>query len=70
MSTAGTIAAILARRRANTRLKWFAVVALLLAVFIGANVHLVYVAIQSQPECALHPAGDTAPLLRPAGPAC
>ncbi|MET3520622.1 MAG: hypothetical protein E5V58_05925 [Mesorhizobium sp.] len=64
------IAGLSARRRANTRLKWFAVVAVLLAVFIGANVHLVYVAVQSQPECVLDPALDSASLLRPARPAC
>ena len=66
----GALAAASARRRSNARLKWLALAALLLAVFVGANVHLVYVAIQSQPECALHPASEAAPLLRPAGPAC
>ncbi len=32
----------------------FAVVALVLAVFIGANAHLVYVAFTSQPDCVPH----------------
>lgn len=38
------------RRRA---LIWIAV-ALGVALFVGANVHLVYVAMTSQPECVAH----------------
>lgn len=47
-------------------------IATLLAIFAGANAHLVYVAMQSQPECVAHGGGDaaSAAALRPAKPAC
>lgn len=40
-----------------------------LAIFIAANAHLVTVAIQSQPECAIAPAQDGA-AFRAAKPSC
>lgn len=71
MREASIASGALPQRRANTRLKWLAIVAVLLTVFVGANAHLVYVAIQSQPECVVA-AGDatSGADLRPAKPAC
>lgn len=40
-------------RRGSRRLVWL-LVAAALAVFVAANVHLLYVAIDSQPECVSH----------------
>ena len=72
MRAAGTATEALPQKRANWRLGWFAIAAALLTVFIGANIHLVYVAIQSQPECVVRAGGDLASnsVLRPAKPAC
>jgi hypothetical protein len=52
-------------------LAWFLVVALVLVV-AGANVHLVYVAVASQPECVAHlkEAGTQAGEYRAAQSAC
>jgi hypothetical protein len=51
-------------------LAWVLVPAILLLV-VGANAHLVYVAVQSQPGCVEHPqtAGE-GPFYRAAKPAC
>ena len=40
--------------RINGRLAAFIVVAAGIAVFAGANAHLVYVALTSQPDCVQH----------------
>ena len=58
------------------RAKWPLVVWLLVAavllVVAGANAHLVYVAVASQPECVAHlkEAGTQAGAFRAAKPAC
>lgn len=72
MTAASAAPEVLPQRRANPRLRWFAIIATLLAIFVGANAHLVYVAMQSQPECVVHDGGDAASVtaLRPAKPAC
>lgn len=41
-------------RRPGRRAMVFALVALAIAVFLGANAHLVYVAFTSQPDCVPH----------------
>ena len=57
--------------------RWVTVAALILTlVVVLANVHLVYVAIHSQPECVVHHpgaetgSGETARYYRAARPAC
>lgn len=64
----------------GTRLNWRLVSALIVAggvlLFAGANAHLVYVALASQPECVPHEktrdgkAGGTAATYRAARSAC
>ncbi len=44
--------------RANWRLISLAIVAAVTLLFIGANAHLVYVAISSQPSCVPHMKAD------------
>jgi hypothetical protein len=41
-------------RRSGRKTIVFALVALGIAVFVGANAHLVYVAFTSQPDCVPH----------------
>lgn len=52
-------------------LAWLLVAAVLLIV-AGANAHLVYVAVASQPDCVAHlkEAGSQAGMYRAAKPAC
>lgn len=64
----------------SKRLSWRLISALIVAagvlLFVGANAHLVYVALASQPECVPHEktrdekAGDTAGTYRAARSAC
>jgi hypothetical protein len=72
MRPSAAIAQTLPEKRATARVKWLAIVAVLLTAFIGANAHLVYVAIRSQPECVVATGGDatSGADLRPAKPAC
>lgn len=45
-------------------------VVLTLAIFIGANIHLVAVSFASRPDCVLQPNTEGVAALRPAKPAC
>lgn len=64
----------------GTRLNWRLISALIVAggvlLFVGANAHLVYVAVASQPDCVPHEktrdekAGGTAATYRAARSAC
>lgn len=63
--------------RALSRAYWtgprlFALIAaaLTLAIFIGANIHLVVVSFASRPDCVLQPNTEGVAALRPAKPAC
>jgi hypothetical protein len=61
-----------ARRPLRPRLLAALAIFAVLAIFAGANAHLVYVAVVSQPDCVPHrvgPDGSPAPL-RAAKPAC
>jgi hypothetical protein len=56
--------------RRSAWLVWVLVPAILLLV-VGANAHLVYVAVQSQPDCVEHSrAAADGSVYRPAKPAC
>jgi hypothetical protein len=59
-----------ARKRVNWRVRALLIVTVLLTVFVGANVHLVYMAVQSQPECVMRTGAETASAFRPAKPSC
>lgn len=65
--TAGPVA----KRAKWPLLAWLLVAAVLLVV-VGANAHLVYVAVASQPDCVAHlkEAGSQAGEYRAAKPAC
>lgn len=52
------------------RLFAWGAVALTLAIFIGANIHLVAVSFASRPDCVLQPNTEGVAALRPAKPAC
>ena len=52
------------------RLFALAASSLVVAIFIGANIHLVTVAFSSQPDCVLQPASGGVAALRPAKPSC
>lgn len=52
------------------RLFALAAVALVLALFIGANAHLIAVAFASKPDCVLHPSTEGVAALRAAKPSC
>ena len=60
-----------AKRRVtgNSRWVWIALTA---AIFLGANAHLLYVAISSQPQCLRHTKdrGDQPGEFRAASPSC
>ncbi|MGB3386956.1 MAG: hypothetical protein WBA88_03135 [Pseudaminobacter sp.] len=62
------------RRWTRTRLIVGACVAAGLAVFVAANVHLVYVSVTSQPDCVAHAkeagTGSTATAYRAARSSC
>jgi hypothetical protein len=70
MKAAPAISQALPRRHANWRVRALVIVAALIAIFISANAHLVYVAIQSQPDCVTRTGGESAAALRPAKPSC
>jgi hypothetical protein len=70
MKAATAISQTLPRRHVNWRVRALVIVAALLAVFVGANAHLVYVAIQSQPDCVMRTGAESAGGLRPAKPSC
>jgi len=61
-----------ARKRSRMRLSAWLLGAVVLAVVAGANAHLVYVAVASQPECVAHlkEAGSKAGAFRAAKSAC
>jgi hypothetical protein len=40
--------------RRRWTISWFWILALLLLLVVAANIHLVYVAVNSQPECVPH----------------
>lgn len=47
-----------------------ALAALVMAVFIAANIHLVAVALSSRPDCVLNPNTEGVATLRAARPSC
>lgn len=59
-------------RRWNWRWISFGIATVSILVLLGANAHLVYVALKSQPECVPHTKapGDTADAFRAAKSAC
>jgi len=61
----------MAKRARWPLLAWFLAAAVLLVV-VGANAHLIYVAVASQPACVAHmkEAGTQAGAYRAAKPAC
>ena len=44
--------------------------AIVLAIFVGANAHLIAVSFASRPDCALSPSNEGVAALRPAKPSC
>lgn len=59
-------------RKFWTRPRLFAIVVtfLILAVFVGANVHLIKVAFASRPDCVLQTSTEGVAALRAAKPSC
>lgn len=47
-----------------------AATALVVVIFVGANIHLVAVSFASRPDCVLKPNTEGVVALRPAKPAC
>ncbi|MCQ0090288.1 hypothetical protein [Roseovarius sp. M141] len=62
----------LSRPRYWTRPRLFALVSVIgvLALFIGANSHLVYVSFASKPDCVLQQNTEGAAIYRAAKPSC
>lgn len=52
------------------RLFALSVAALVLAIFIAANIHLVAVSLSSRPDCVLNPNTEGVATLRAARPSC
>jgi len=48
----------------------FATTALVLAVFVGANAHLIAVSFASRPDCVLQSSNEEAAVYRAAKPSC
>ncbi|AUH32681.1 hypothetical protein [Paracoccus tegillarcae] len=47
-----------------------ALAVLIVAIFIGANIHLISVAFSSRPDCALQPQMEGVAAMRAAKPSC
>lgn len=54
----------------GSRLFALAATALTIAIFIGANIHLISVAFSSRPDCVLQPKLEGVATLRAAKPSC